>query len=76
MQDVCCCGENADPVLDQGTFCQVFGPDRRAVEEEQRAYHLHHQDLSRETNPASHAVRQVIRKQTVGCSPLPEWIPG
>jgi hypothetical protein len=64
------------PILDQGTFRQVFGQDRRAVEEEQRAYSLHQQDLSRETNPVSHAVRQVIRKQTLVGSPLPERILG
>jgi renierapurpurin 18,18'-hydroxylase len=54
------------PFLDRGTFRQVFRQDIRAVEEEQRAYNLHHQDLSRETNPVSHAVRKVMLTQTSG----------
>lgn len=52
------------PVLDKGTFRQVFAQDQQAVSEEQRAYNLHGQDLSRETNPVSHAVRKVILQQT------------
>jgi len=51
------------PVLDRGTFRPVFRQDIRAVEEEQRAYNLQGRDLSRETNPVSHAVRRVILKQ-------------
>jgi renierapurpurin 18,18'-hydroxylase len=58
------------PFLDKGTFRQVFLQDIAAVEEEQRAYNLHHQDLSRETNPVSHAVRKVILAQTAGCPSL------
>lgn len=58
------------PILDRGTFRQVFSQDIRAVEEEQRAYNLQGQDLSRETNPVSHAVRKVILKQTQGQPPL------
>lgn len=52
------------PVLNQGTFKKVFLEDIRAVEEEQRAYKLAGEDLSRDTNPVSHAVRRVILKQT------------
>ncbi len=51
------------PLLDRGTFRQVFQQDIHAVEEEQRAYNLHGKDLSRETNPVSHAVRKVILSQ-------------
>jgi phenylpropionate dioxygenase-like ring-hydroxylating dioxygenase large terminal subunit len=58
------------PFLDKGTFRQVFEQDKQAVAEEQRAYNLHGKDLSRETNPVSHAVRKVILQQTVGCPPL------
>ncbi len=58
------------PILDKGTFRQVFAEDIKAVQEEQRAYNLHSQDLSRETNPVSHAVRKVILNQTGGRSPL------
>lgn len=52
--------------LNQGTFRKVFMQDIRAVEEEQRAYNLRGEDRSLETNPVSHAVRQVIRIQTAG----------
>jgi renierapurpurin 18,18'-hydroxylase len=52
------------PFLDYGTFRPVFRQDQRAVTEEQRAYNLHGQDLSRETNPVSHAVRKVMLQQT------------
>jgi renierapurpurin 18,18'-hydroxylase len=52
--------------LDKGTFRQVFRQDIQAVEEEQRAYNLNNQDLSRETNPVSHAVRKVMLTQTAG----------
>lgn len=58
------------PVLNQGTFRQVFLQDIRAVEEEQRAYTLAGQDLSRDTNPVTHAVRRVILKQTEHQPPL------
>ncbi|PSB30313.1 Rieske 2Fe-2S domain-containing protein [Chlorogloea sp. CCALA 695] len=58
------------PILDKGTFRQVFAEDIRAVQEEQRAYNLHSQDLSRETNPVSYAVRKVILNQTDGQQPL------
>ena len=58
------------PILDKGTFRQVFAEDIHAVQEEQRAYNLHSQDLSRETNPVSHAVRKVILNQTDGQQPL------
>ncbi|MCS6812514.1 MAG: Rieske 2Fe-2S domain-containing protein [Cyanobacteria bacterium] len=51
------------PLLDWGTFRQVFHQDIRAVEEEQRAYNLSGCDRSRETNPVSHAVRNVILHQ-------------
>lgn len=54
------------PILNQGTFAKVFMEDIRAVEEEQRAYRLHHRDESRDTNPVSHAVRRVILQQTEG----------
>jgi hypothetical protein len=57
------------PIFDRGTFRQIFAQDIRAVQEEQRAYNLQGQDLSRETNPVSHAVRKVIFK-TYGQPPL------
>jgi renierapurpurin 18,18'-hydroxylase len=63
------------PILDKGTFRQVFQQDIQAVEEEQRAYNLHQQDLSRETNPVSHAVRKVILAQTAGCPPIHPPLP-
>jgi phenylpropionate dioxygenase-like ring-hydroxylating dioxygenase large terminal subunit len=52
------------PILNQGTFRKVFQEDIFAVEEEQRAYNLYQEDLSRDTNPVSHAVRRVIIRQT------------
>jgi phenylpropionate dioxygenase-like ring-hydroxylating dioxygenase large terminal subunit len=52
------------PILNQGTFRKVFLEDIRAVEEEQRAYSLHQSDLSRDTNPVTHAVRRVLIQQS------------
>lgn len=58
------------PILNQGTFRQVFLQDIRAVEEEQRAYNLTGQEASRDPNPVTHAVRRVILKQTEHCPAL------
>jgi len=67
-----------DPFLNHGTFRVVFEQDMDAVEEEQRAYNLYERDLSRETNPVTHAVRRVIARQTVGqlsVPPCTEFVP-
>lgn len=57
-------------VLNHGTFRKVFLEDLRAVEEEQRAYRQAGGDLSRDTNPVTHAVRRVMLKQTEHQPPL------
>jgi renierapurpurin 18,18'-hydroxylase len=58
------------PILKYGTFQKVFRQDIRAVEEEQRAYNLAGHDAGLDTNPVTHAVRQVILKQTEGQTAL------
>ena len=58
------------PILNQGTFRKVFQEDIAAVQEEQRAYNLYGNDLSRDTNPTTHAVHRVIIRQTCGQSAL------
>ncbi len=60
------------PVLEHLMFRRVFEQDIRAVEEEQRAYNLSQSDQSLETNPVTHAVRQVILHQTAHVSGISE----
>ena len=59
------------PVLNHGSFRQVFRQDIAATEEEQRAHLLADgRDLGRDPNPVTHAVRRAIVAHTAGRGPL------